>query len=145
MSQVLAIDPGNDLGWALFEDGQLIFAGLNNPSTALLDGARAIIERPQVYRSSQSKGDPNDLITLAIGVGQMKERLESRGVQVDLVLPTTWKGQTPKEIHHKRVLARLSPTEKTRLDGCLSCVARGVRHNVLDAVGLGLWFLRRGR
>lgn len=141
--KLLAIDPGNDLGWALFDGGTLERAGLRNPP---VDAAhQAIIERPQVYRSSKSKGDPNDLITLAIGVGQMKERLESCGATVELVLPATWKGQIPKDIHHRRILGLLAPTEKTRLDACLSGVAAGIRHNVLDAVGLGLWFLRRGR
>jgi len=143
--RTLAVDPGRDLGWALFDSShQFEEGGVRDLPDREAIG-RAIIERPQVYRASKSKGDPNDLITLAIGVGQVKERLESRGVTVELVLPTTWKGQIPKEIHHRRIVELLTEKEGLRLNACLSRHSAGIRHNLLDAVGLGLWFLRRGR
>jgi hypothetical protein len=142
---LLAYDPGRDCGWAVFdEQGVYVRGGVRGVPDAT--GVRqAIIERPQVYRASRSKGDPNDLITLAIGVGRMQERLESKGVTVELVLPATWKGQIPKEVHHRRILEVLTATERTRLSASLSGIAPSIRHNLLDAVGLGLWFLRRGR
>jgi hypothetical protein len=148
MNFILAIDPGNDLGWASFHTQEGFMAGgvRNPPKVSTASGYdRAVIERPQVYRASQSKGDPNDLITLAIGVGQMKERLEAAGLAVELVLPTTWKGQTPKEIHSKRILAALSEEEVFRLNACLNSLAPSIRHNLVDAVGLGLWLLKRLR
>jgi hypothetical protein len=137
----LAIDPGIHTGWAVLAiSGQLLSCGLgeNYLSRGLVTSA--IIERPQVYRPSLSKGDPNDLITLAIRVGQYKERLETRGVNVSLVLPATWKGQVPKGIHHGRIEADLSYAERALMQPWpRTRKGDGVAGNVWDAVGLAKW------
>lgn len=99
----------------------------------------AILERPQVYRQAQQKGDPNDLITLAIQLGRYVERLEAAGTKTALVLPSAWKGQVPKDVHHRRIVAKLSPAEASRVASRLERVAESKRHNVLDAVGLAKW------
>src|SRR6185312_16842694 len=95
-----------------------------------------LIECPQVYRHHLSKGDPNDLIKLAVGVGRYAEFFENRGAKVALVLPAEWKGQIPKEVHHARVMSALTRHEAAKLlEGC-KFVADGKRHNVMDAVAL---------
>lgn len=102
-----------------------------------------MIEKPQIYRATKSQGDPNDLITLAVMVGQYWERASSRGaISCLLVLPSEWKGQVPKQIHEKRILGALSGQELSRVPG-RSELAASKRHNVIDAVGLGLWKLGR--
>jgi hypothetical protein len=135
----LAVDPGNDTGWAVFdEDGRLTGCGLGQ-GWPVLGVSRAILERPQVYRAGKSKGDPNDLITLAIGLGRYVERLEASGVATVLVLPTTWKGQVPKNVHHPRIKAALNLSEKVIADRAVGVVGERKGENVLDAVGLGKW------
>jgi hypothetical protein len=125
---VLAIDPGRDTGWAFLDDARrLVMCGLGNPPDSIRHPV--VIERPQVYRGRGSKGDPNDLITLAIQVGQYKERAERSGSKVELVLPHSWKGTVDPDILCRRVVASLSEVECAVL----------FRHNVIDAVGLAIW------
>lgn len=142
---ILGIDPGACTGWArVSSDGRLMDAGVGSPAEVrAMFGAiyivgvdRAVIELPQVYRAARSKGDPNDLIDLAVTVGRYVQILESRAIKVVLVKPRDWKGQVPKEVHHKRILARLSTEEVARLPK----LAASKVHNMLDAVGLALWF-----
>lgn len=142
----LAIDPGVDTGWALFEerDGALVRCGVGDPPwTAHLLGA--VIEKPQVYRAAKSKGDPNDLITLAIRVGRYVEKLAMRGIACNLVTPVEWKGQVPKEIHHRRVLGVLSLNETEIVQSAYKGMPVSIRHNMLDAIGLGQWAHKAGK
>jgi len=145
---VLAIDPGRDTGWAFLDDsGALLFCGLGTPPDSV--GHPVIIERPQVYRGRSSKGDPNDLITLAIQVGQYKERCERAQSKVELVLPRDWKGTVDPDVLCHRVVTSLSPSERDCLIRIITPLARkpmtdehltaGKRHNVIDAVGLAKW------
>lgn len=134
----LAIDPGISTGWAVFNaDKQLQICGVGQPPTVGIK--RVLIERPQIYRASQSKGDPNDLITLALGAGRYAERFESRGAVVDFVLPTTWKGQVPKAIHHVRIYGALAAAEQEIVSRGGSGVSVKAREDMMDAVGLGVW------
>lgn len=134
---LLAIDPGLDTGWALFTRGfALLACGVGQPP---MGAPYVVIEKPQVYRGRGSKGDPNDLITLAVGVGRYLERAENSGARVALVLPRQWKGTIDKEIHHQRIRRdlpiddlRVVVTEEAKL-------AKSKVHNMMDAVGLGLW------
>lgn len=150
---LLAIDPGKDTGWAMLDDaGTLVACGLGSPP---VDGpTRVIIERPQVYRGRASKGDPNDLITLAIQVGQYKERFLSTGRPVEEVIPHTWKGSIDGDVCCRRIVASLTESERELLTAVLTPLARapvhaeltaGRRHNVIDAVGIAKWSLRRAR
>lgn len=150
---ILAIDPGRDTGWCLMnEDRQLLDAGLGEPPLAFVVD-RVFIERPQIY--PRSKGDPNDLITLAIQVGRYKERFAARGCAVEEILPHAWKGTVDPDILCRRVWASLDAFEKGLLESVLRPLARkpldistltdGRRHNVIDAVGLAKWSLLRTR
>ena len=136
------MDPGLDTGWAVFSDGLLSSCGLGPPPVANYDSVT--IEKPQVYAASKSKGNPNDLITLAIMVGRYVERLERGSCKVHLVLPTTWKGQVDKDIMCKRILLGLSDLEKTVALKCLTPISESKRHNVVDAIGIGVWCFRAG-
>jgi hypothetical protein len=142
----LAIDPGIDTGWAIIDTtGTLVACGLGQdfPTRSC---RVALIEKPQVYRAVSSKGNPNDLITLAILVGRYAERLTLAGVCVDLVTPASWKGQIPKDVHHARVVSGLSAAEVAILDrGAIRPRAKTRDHNVLDAVALAKWGHVSGR
>ena len=164
---LLAIDPGLDVGWALFLDtGRLLACGLGDPRIHELHKASeirdVIIEHPFVYPRGQTK-DPNAIVKLAIGAGEWAGTYR-QWAQIEYVLPWQWKGSVPKVIHHERLLAILSTDELevfkkgtktyTKMHVSASSVKDGYapaprkmpaskKHNVLDAIGLGLFFLGR--
>ena len=148
----LAIDPGKDTGWAYFRSADgLISCGCGDPRQIFGPGGAAagvpvssvLIEKPQVYSARHSKGDPNDLITLAIQVGRYAEHFESRGARVALILPHDWKGTLPKDIQHARMFAEIGDAGRSVVDACGRHVAPSKRHNMLDAVCLGRVAFRR--
>ena len=100
-----------------------------------------ISEVPQVYRAGASKGDPDDLLQLAGGVGVFSV-LVSADVRIG-VKPREWKGQVPKDVHHARLIKTLSAEDLEKIN---LAAPPSLRHNVLDAVGIGKWwFQKNGR
>lgn len=144
--RLLAIDSGSradrpNMGWALFVDAKLLEAGLVGSGKRLPNvNAKVIIEAPRWY-PREYKIDTNDLLDLSILVGEIKGMYEERGCLVLLVWPRSWKGTVPKKIHNERVLAALTEEEVALLP--LRPRAKDHDHNVLDAVGIGLWKLGR--
>lgn len=142
---LLSIDPGKGIrtGHAVFEDGILFQAGngLPCPEEGFYKKIDlVVIERPQ-WRGIGSKENIADLLVLAELVGEYAQLFRSSGIEVERVWPSTWKGSVPKDIHQKRILAKLSPDE-------IEVIPKRPRakdhdHNILDAVGVGLWKLRR--
>lgn len=139
MGGIVAIDPGKHQGWALYLCGELTACGLGDPILTVRPSV-AVVELPQVYRQSKMKGDPNDLIRLAFDAGRRVERLADI---VETFKPSEWKGQVPKEIHHPRILAELYERERDEYAYCVRNVPKSYQHNVLDAVGLGLWYVKK--
>jgi hypothetical protein len=93
-----------------------------------------VSEIPQVYKGS---GVAEDLIELAGIVGACSGIFA--GTEGCSYVPKEWKGQTPKAIHNKRVMAKLG-TEETR---AIEKTPPALLHNVIDAIGIGLFYLRR--
>jgi hypothetical protein len=160
MAQIVSIDPGKKkVAYAIWdEDGTLLGAGLvtHDPApgderaqiwkdiaywtsvATRLDSVDTIlvIEVPQVYEGPQEE-DKNDLIDLAGVVGALASLTWGR---VDWSpKPREWKGQLPKAITQKRVDAELSAAEKALIEW----PAKNLRHNVYDAIHLGLTYLAR--
>lgn len=136
----IAIDPGIKTGWCVLDAAGAVSVVGKGEGFPVLSNRKALIELPQVYPHQKKRVDPNNLITLAVRVGRYQERLEKGGVKVDLVLPTTWKGQVEKLIHHRRVDATLGAAERatvTLLAGVPG--ARGYSEDVWDAVALAKW------
>jgi hypothetical protein len=146
---LIAIDPGfNGTGIAAFTDegrlvdvalvvppsaGQVDFAErLRQAIDALPDsrGADLIIEFPD---RDDRKGDITDLFKLAAITGAISVAPQWRGSRISYVFPSEWKGNVPKDIHGRRIVASLTPKERAILE------KRGADHNVIDAVGLGKW------
>jgi hypothetical protein len=141
---LLSIDPGADTGWALFEEtGRLSDCGLGEPSAYMhmLRVWDLIIEQPIVYPRAKSR--PNDLITLALCAGELKGRLHREGRRAEYVKPFEWKGQVPKKKHQPRIWAVLDEREHALLLRETGKVLEGEGHNIVDAVGIGLWRLGR--
>jgi hypothetical protein len=85
-----------------------------------------VIEKPQVYQLKYSKGDPNGLVSLAMLVGSISAAVVAKTKLFPL--PRTWKGQIPKEIHHRRIARAIGITKKISKDA-------------YDAAGLALYGL----
>jgi len=132
---LLAIDPGASTGWAVF-GGQLLGCGLGDPHVGRAQ--RVVIELPQVYPNHPVP--PNDLVTLAFLAGRYAGGAAA-GAEVSTVFPHQWKGNLPKDLCAIRVRAALTPAERTIVDAI--DVPDKQKHNVLDAIGIGLFTLGR--
>ncbi len=153
----IMIDPGDDTGWSKWEDRQLVSCGLCHPEDypelpfvigLPKESINLTIENPEVY-SGNRQVDPNNLVTLGRKVGELlgvyRAYYHLLGIPLsyDIVLPKQWKGQVPKEIHHDRELPKLDGTEKRVLLSAMRSVSEGKRHNIKDAVCLGIWRHKR--
>jgi len=153
VSDLLAVDPGSTaLGWAMFRDGALYTCSLlraKRMEEMLLKirerswpyVSELVVERPQIYKAIDSKADPNRVTQLSIIAGAAIGSIEHS--KFFLPYPAEWKGQIPKDIHHKRLRKHLSEPELEVLDCDLFQHPKSLRHNILDAVGLGIWRLSR--
>ena len=99
-----------------------------------------ISEVPQVYRVGASKGDPDDLIQLAGVVGVFSALFTA--TTYTGVKPREWKGQVPKDVHHARLVKTLTPEELAMVE---AAAPPSLRHNVLDAVGIGRYWFKTHR
>ncbi len=151
---LLAIDPGQTSGWALFASAlsgftspRLLACGLNDPSTCRWHVpsalSRVVVERPRIYPGGRTK-NPNDVLSVALNAGEWGGRYKQQGCSVEYVEPSGWKGQTKKEIQHARDWARLLEDEQTLVSQSLKGIPASKRHNALDAIGIGLWAVGRG-
>lgn len=153
---LIAIDPGtNTTGVAVFWDGLLTnvyrLNAIKGPCARLralsvadqipdLICPTIVLEWPQVYRGAASKGDPNDLLTLAFLCGAIAAT--NPDSPIAYYKPAEWAGQLPKtkskpwdSPRGKRIWDRLSAEERA--------VALPGNNDVIDAIGLGLHHLGR--
>ncbi len=123
---------------ALYQSARALRHRLRSPFD--LDEYRAVVELPRIYPGSRS-GRPNDLVDLAAAAGIIGAVFGP----VEFVHPRTWKGTVPKEVMTRRILTRLTDEEHKVHDRYEAARPRAKKpdHNVLDAIGVGLW--KRGR
>lgn len=154
MSQVTTIDAGDCTGWSTFVSGWLQSCGIGKHKLGtepdlgecpILGSDTVLIEEPQDYAGGRRKVDPNVLIKLARKVGDL-ERLArtTPGVRiVKVVKPYEYKGQTPKTIHHRRVIKHLTPQECAVIVAAIRAkkITERQARNMMDAIGLGLWWV----
>jgi len=140
LGAVIAIDPGKCAGWARFDDAtkRLVACGLyqwrEKDALPPRDGV-TIVELPRVYPAGRQPVPPNDLITLAYRAGLLARAVAQDGC-IETVYPHEWKKQVPDEILYSRILRELEESERKVIEaaGC----AKSTKHNMLDAVGIGL-------
>ena len=165
MGPIVSIDPGiHGCGLAVFAQSTLLGAeyvsGIGcqmHPLLEIVDGIERslnsimnqigtidtiVIETPQVYQTAHQKGDQRDLVDLAIVVGGILAVSRSTANAALLVRPAEWKGQLPKDVSAKRVISILGEDERSAIE--LPTASR-LYHNVLDAIGIGLWRLGRSK
>lgn len=142
MTTLLAIDPGEKTGYALFrydfDQWSLINAGVEHPERRCFVAPHyVIIENPQIYPHAKSR--PNDILKLARLVGRFEERYHSSVVY--RCTPHDWKGSVDGDIMVRRIESALTPEEMLIVDRL--GLPKSYRHNAVDAIGLGKWFLRQ--
>lgn len=173
MTTGLYIDPGvHKLACAWFRDGLLCHLDMLPREMFMVQGKPSIdvlvIERMRIYMGKASKGeDPNDLIDVTGASHFVEACIAMRGgPRASYVYAADWKGQVKKPIHHMRLWSVLTPEEKALFalvvgmsedaikkkidEACQRLALRGKvtgyaweAHNLFDAVGIGLWHLRR--
>lgn len=150
---LLAIDPGNEAGWSAWysrvggayellacgcgvPDGHMDLLGRGLPSVVLS-------EIPRVNEGV----DPQRIITLAMNAGRRVQAAPRMiGAPVYGVLPRTWKGTLDKVRHHRAIKAELlgqHPASFSVAAEAEKKVRASLAHNMWDAVGLGLWGVKR--
>ncbi len=138
MGTLLSIDPGKNAGLAWFVDAVLTRCGLTGPEPIEARGDdHCVSEFPRIYPGQRSKGDGNSLLSVARDAGRLTSAFEEN--QITWVAPRTWKGTVPKAVMAKRILAALSPEERVLVPH----LPKTTLHNVIDAIGIGLWHLGR--
>ena len=144
----IAIDPGKSTGWATFTaQGTLLACGLaKEPYDTIPRGlSLALIERPW----GEGRATQRDLVTLSRRMGEAKAAAGAK--EAKEVYPVQWKGSVPKSIrtpagvfYPAKVMIEgwMSERDRAVFELCTQRVARSAKHNVLDAVGIGLWYAR---
>lgn len=95
-----------------------------------------IIEVPDSYRTDSPTRTRN--LQNLVGVAGTLAAF-FKDVPVQMVRPREWKGNIDPEIIDRRAWERLSAKEQARV----VLPAPSYAHNVLDSIGLGLWYLGR--
>jgi hypothetical protein len=152
---ILAIDSGANLGWARFDPQkkEMEACGLGaKPIQRLFEPqpsdypdrlytrniTRIVIERPHTGRS---RARARDIITLAVRAGEVGGVLRYLlKVEPEYIEPVRWKGSMEKKICNRAVEAKLLPQEIQILNKCGN---KSTRHNILDAIGIGLFCVGR--
>ncbi|MCA9508987.1 MAG: hypothetical protein KC505_11250 [Myxococcales bacterium] len=100
------------------------------------------IEHPKVcFRKNGVNINSNSIIMLAVLGVRIEERFKSRTVLRPH--PHNWKNRSNKEQTKNLVLNKLDVWSLKVLDREMSLVDPHMRHNVFDAVGLGLWAINK--
>ncbi len=143
---LLAIDPGADTGWAFFDScRRLTSCGLGDPVLEAPAPSRVLIECPKLRPRGEK--NPNAILLVARGAGEYAGAY--RSADVSYLTPNDWKGSTPKDISNARTWAKLDPKEQETVDRFFrgapgrNGLAPSRRHNVLDAIGIGLFGVGR--
>lgn len=109
------------------------------PAASLL----VLVESQMIYPNGKAEVPDNDIVKLARKAGELAGWYSVLGTRREYVLPRTWKGTVPKAIVEKRVLAVLDEQETLLIYSTMSARAKKLDHNMVDAVGIGLWRLGR--
>lgn len=148
MSIFYAVDPGKKkCAVAAFLNGELVGAYLTHAddmSMKISQLGSVAMEMPRAYPHSPVR--VNDLIDLTAAGMAVAAKLTATGSALQLIYPADWKGQVPKKICQRRIEKLLIHLgELARMKESLADVIPSLRHNLWDAVGIGLFSLKRCR
>lgn len=117
-----------------------------------VDRSSLALEVMQVYGGPR-KEDPNDLLELNGVQGAISATVDDLD-EIVAYLPRQWKGQVPKDVMCRRITKpgrlteqELENTGLVRADNAIGAkhpnIPTHLLHNVLDAIGIGLYHLNR--
>lgn len=137
-----AIDPGtNYYGYARFEARRLVECGY--ATTCDVPSWRRsspLVIEGQIARTG-SRARPQNVIDLAFCAGWI--RGQYRGDVIKIEDPQMWKGTIDGAVMLERIKGKLDEREHKLLLLELAGWPRSKHEHVIDAVGIGLWILRR--
>lgn len=136
------LDPGIHMGWAYFWGGILSECGLwdvAKPHPCAFRGRRTIIEWPVIY--PKSPVPPNDILEVRTTAARAREKMGWD--RCETVAPRKWKSNVAKSVMLVRIIEALSEDERRIYFKAADQVAEGLRNNIIDAIGIGLWKLDR--
>lgn len=148
MKTLLAIDPSwSCTGWAYFIEGKLDVCGFIKEQknitqlvkqmgnvwydTPISSRVRVVIELPVIRPQRVERAEPNDLMKVAFVAGICAGVFAG---EVETISPQKWKGNRPKKVDNPYTLSLLSAAERQKVPK---------NDNTIDAVGIGLWALKR--
>lgn len=158
-AELLSIDTGfRYFGYAVFGSEGLIHAGLSKDTSTSddwdiwtkqppsflhvvnvikafewVESPRAVIEYPKMRRDTPN---PEAIVKLSAACGALTGILQAGGFSVLWVEPHSWKGSVKKDVFTKRLLAKIPQCDYCKIENIKD-------HNILDAVGIGLWQRRK--
>lgn len=159
MSVVVCVDPGlRHLGLAVFRDGALSYAALvTNPEQKVRGGqawksmahaAQAHVTTANVtadiFLGEEMPAYPRDSQAVKLNLLQLNGVLGAviQAVNAPVVktyYPREWKGNMKGDKMTEVIESRLFQEEATSIQNC----QKSLRHNVIDAVGIGLKYFGR--
>lgn len=153
---MIAFDPGKCTGYAVLsaENQRLLECGaldfdktchsafmlrLNRLLAIWHEHAELLVmEYPQVYTNEKQKGRQIDVVELAFIDGLIASY---RG-RIWRIFPAQWKGQRTKrtkDVQASATRKALTEAEIEVLSRDLQPYKKSLQHNIMDAVGIGLW------
>lgn len=158
---LVCFDPGQTVGVSVWIKQKLVFCGygkidkyldqkniLNNVYSGDLAGGTLIVERPMSYslKGKRMLVNPNDLLQTDFRAGLLSGYYLGMGMDLEEIRPPSlWKGQVPDDVILERVLEKTSDKERELIGEAKSARAKKLDHNMVDAIGMGLWRLNRWR
>lgn len=155
---LLAVDPGTKhVAYAQFDEMRLDDCGLwRSNAKELVDRivdfhyqlirsksinyiGRVVVELPVVYGPGKTR-NPADLIDLTLVAGSF---IPLASVSAVTQTPAEWKGQRPKHVCQRHIEAELRASERGIINKKFQNIPKSLRHNVWDAIGLGMSHLGR--
>lgn len=99
------------------------------------DPFAVVIERPVIYPGSPVR--QTDMMSLNDFVGMLTRSFRPKWKFAPLV--REWKGNAPKSETRDHILSILDSRSRKTLERDLDCIPISKRHNVFDAIGLGIF------
>lgn len=160
---LVSVDPGvRNAGLAVFRDGVLVdvkfifhdngigpaqIVGMARELFEETPGAHKIVVERMNFRAGRSDA-ATDLMDVMAVVGAYLGLLgnsagDAVGGWIEFAEPSEWTSGRPKAQNHARIRSRLSEEEKTALEAGLYRCPKANHKELLDAVGIGLYALKR--
>lgn len=152
----VSIDPGKQRSWVAMWDGDTFVRACSYADGGFSDVQPwfgcvgvAVVERmvhyPAPVTSARASATAQDLIDVTAAGSLLAGRLVGSRGRVHYVDARVWKGSVPKTVTRKRVMeefARRPSAEQGALTACLQDTPPSLQHNLIDAVGIGLYALK---